>query len=255
MIQIRSFRDYPAVFVEGRHSEVLTPAELRQYERMEDPGTRRQWLLGRVAVKEMAQRTCDSLWGFVPSEMEVSVATGGPSGEQVVFGGSARERVQHPLALAQSQSRAYTVTCLRLLARERFGVALQRVAPRHPFGIDPGLTAMERGHVRNADIVDVDRVMATQAALKQAAFDALNGREFGIEVVSAPLGDPAQLQPRDEDGNALASPVLRARSWAFDHHVLGFVAAWRRPQDAPTPDERVEDDPVLPGARHGEETL
>ena len=34
-----------------------------------------------------------------------------------------------------------------------------------------------------------------------------------------------------------------------------FVAAWRRPQDAPGSMERIEDDPVLPGARHGEETI
>jgi hypothetical protein len=41
----------------------------------------------------------------------------------------------------------------------------------------------------------------------------------------------------------------------FDHHTLAFVAAWRRPQDAPVEGERIEDAPIFPAARHGEETL
>jgi len=255
LIQLRSFRDYPAVFGEGRHAEVLTPAELRLYERMVDDGERRLWLLGRVAVKEMAQRTCDTLWGFVPPEMEISVAAGGPSGEQVVFGGGARERVEHPLALAQAQTSAYTATCIRLLARERFGIGMERVVPRYPFRIENGFTLGERTRFRNADIVDVDRVIANHVALKDATHHALNGPAFGVELLAAPQGDAAFLRALDASGCPVESPVLRARSWVFDHHTLAFVAAWRRPQDAPVAGERIEDAPIFPAARHGEETL
>ena len=255
LIQLRSFRDYPAVFTEGRHGEVLTPAEMRVHDRMEDAGERRLWLLRRVSVKELAQRTCDSLWGFVPPEMEISVAAGGPSGEQVVFGGGSRERVKHPLALAQAQTGAYTATCLRLLARERFGLAVQRVVPRYPLHLGTRFTERELQRFRFADVVDVDRVIASHEALKDATLAALNGHEFAVEVRSAPQGDGAELHALDPQGDALDSPVLRARSWVFDHHALAFVAAWRRPQDAPGSMERIEDDPVLPGARHGEETI
>ena len=255
MIQLRSYRDYPTVFTEGRHVDVLTPAELQIHDRMEDAGERRLWLLGRVAVKELAQRTCDSLWGFVPPEKEISVASGGPSGEQVVFGGASRERVEHPLALAQAQTRAYTAPCLRLLARERFGLAMERIVPRYPLRAEGPFTERERARFRQADIVDVDRVIASHVALKGATAAALNGRDFGVEVERAPLGDAASIRVMDAEGTALDSPVLRARSWSFDHHALAFVAAWRRTQDAPEVTERIEDDPVLPGARHGDETL
>ena len=68
-------------------------------------------------------------------------------------------------------------------------------------------------------------------------------------------GGRADIVACSETGDPLDSPVLRARSWFFDHHSLAYVAAWADPTHAPDPLVKIEEDPVLPEARHSEDTI
>jgi hypothetical protein len=256
MLNLRSFRDFPEIFTQNLLKAVLRPPELEKFHAIPSPMDQRLWLLSQLTTKELVQRHCATRWGWTPKALDLTLKENPEGGYAIQFGEHIEGEIMQELHGATAYSDRYAATCIREVdSTMRFGLSLQRIVRRFPFIDEHAFSAHELAVIRACDITDADQMLTGHTTLKEAATRAVGGDSIRAEVTSLLAGGRADVLACGATGNPLGSPVLRARSWFFDHHSLAYVAAWADPMHAPDPLMKIEEDPVLPEARHLEATI
>jgi phosphopantetheinyl transferase (holo-ACP synthase) len=263
MLGVRSFRDYPEVFLDGDKSAFFAPVEIEHWSGLRSPGAQRNWLLRAMATKELMERYCTTHWGLQPGPQDLRILQRSDGSPYVSFSERARPWVSGPVSLAISQCERYVAVSARpSTPGHTFAVDVEPIEPRYPFFPDDLYTEGELAAIRTHDQAGADAMLAAYWAVKKSV-----GRTLGIptaevarsvEILSLKPGGEAELSiARDALGapDADGPPVVRARTWFFEHNALAFSAMWRHPGTAPRPHQRIEEEPVLPAARYCETTL
>lgn len=244
MLTLRSYRDYPLAFSGDRGREFLSPPERAEFDGLSFGPGKASWLLSRIATKELVQRYCDVKLNFVPDITDVVLTSSGAQQLAISIEGKSIPA----LRACYATSDHYVVSCLRSAeAGEAFSVSLQRVEAQYPFADQKAYTKAEWDQVRFAAPEEADRVLAGLGAVKNA-----------IQRASEPA-DSLSLGLLSLRGDCEVESPANTRShagcWYFDHHVMAVAFTWRSPHPGPIEGARVEEEPVLPEARHSEITL
>ena len=246
MLILRSFRDYPVAFSEGKGRAFLTPKEAKEFSGLAGDPTSDSWLLSRIATKEVAQRYCDLKHSFVPEISQLQLGGISPRRLSIALNHSQAKSVP-ALEASFDTSDQFVVTCLRPVeSGERFSVVIKRVESSYPFADFSKLDENERQQVRFAAPEEADRVLHGIYAVKQALLEV--GAPVSTSLVALSLRGSCELHTRHD-------AKLHAGCWYFDHHVMAVGFHWEAPHTGPVPGARVEEDPVLPESRHSEMTL
>jgi len=247
MLTLRSYRDYPLAFSGDRGREFLSPPEKAEFDGLSFGPGKSSWLLSRIATKELVQRYCDVKLNFVPDISDVVLTPDGPQQLAISIVGPQGDQIP-ALHARYATSDHYVVSCLRKAeAGEGFSVSLDRVEARYPFANKSAYTEAEWDQVRFAAPEEADRVLAGLGAVK----DALHRASEPADALALGL-----LSLRgDCEVDSPTSTRSHAGCWYFDHHVMAIAFTWRQPHLGPMQGARVEEEPVLPEARHSEITL
>ena len=250
MLNLCSYRDFSKVFQDDRGLELLSPREREELEGLAGHVSARQWLLVRLTAKQLCQRVCDERWGFIPDAHDLSVLSNEDGSVSLAFEGSLKDRIEQPLSISVDHSARYAIACVRdAMPGHHFGVSIAAVDCRYPFFEESAFSESEVLIVRTCEPAVADSMLTAIETMKTAARRAL-GPDAALDVLGLRTAGAAQVSLA-----GLATARVWAGSWTFEHHALGLFAAWLDPAHAPAEGDRIEEDPVLPTARHDEETL
>lgn len=247
MLTLRSYRDYPVAFAEGRGGDFLSLEEGEEWKAVKPGRDKTAWLLSRIAAKELVQRYCDVKLRFVPEITDISILTGS-NGEPRVIISQNKNNMEPDLVVSFATASNFVVTCLRPRASgEMFSVALAPVRAQYPYAGSGNYTEREWEQVRFSSAEEADRVLSGLDTLKEAISGATHTSD-GVSIERFSLRGDCHLV-------ATSSARVHGAAWYFEHHVMALALSWQSPHTGPISGARVEEEPVLPESRHSEMTL
>ena len=232
---LRSAKEHPALDAGAPPPGLLSAPERVFFERLKTPRRRREWLLGRWAVKGLVRAVLASRGEpFTASELTVAPD---PSGAPYVL---APFRGRLPLTVTLSHREDLALVALSDRPEAPLGADLEKCEPRSAGFVDDFFTEREAALAFASP--DQDRCVTEIWSLKEAALKALR---LGLTVDTRRI----EASPRAETASGwrpaavdLSLQFVRSRGHAYVRDVGGYVAtlAWlgATPFEAPSAEYR-----------------
>jgi phosphopantetheinyl transferase len=222
MLQLRSYRDYPDAFSANADlSTVLVDDERAHLAGLKAHKRRREWLLGRLAGKEVLRRHVQERHDVALQWTDLSILPSADGAPEITVANKAVPA----LALSLSHRAGFVVVA----ADDHsdgwcFGVDIESVEPRIEAFLNDYFTDRERQHLSLDNRLERDRLVTVYWCVKEAVLKAVRK---GLSVSA----DRVEVQQLHADGSVavrvdrdLSKGSVVARCWHLPQHVVTWAA-------------------------------
>ena len=235
MLHLRSCNDFPGAFDADGAAQYLSEAEMTLFGALKVPKRQREWLLGRLTVKDAARQLWAGRFDVRIDWADISVLPDEDKAPTIQVAGPHQFEAPSLTCNLSHRGEFVLATVEEQIEGRSIGVDIELVEPRLDAFIRDYFNAREQSAMMCAEPLELDRQVTTFWCLKEAILKAV---KKGLSVSA----DKVEIVGVAADGSVIAqcdteltNGHVTARCWHLPRYVMAWAAVEERAETREAP--------------------